>query len=108
MATAKYIQKGQTIDYTPKSNIGYLDVVPFAACIGVAAEAIEAGKTGAVSLVGVYELPAATGLAITTGDAVYWSKSDNVINKTAEGGVPAGLCIADKADAATTVLVKIG
>ena len=108
MATAKYIQRGETIDYTPQNDTAYLEVVPLASCIGVATEAIEKGKTGAVSLVGVYELPAATGLAIDVGDAVYWSKSDSCINKTAASNTPAGIAVAAKAEAGTTVLVKIG
>ena len=49
MATAKYIQRGETIDYTPQNDTAYLEVVPLASCIGVATEAIEKGKTGPIS-----------------------------------------------------------
>ena len=38
---------------------GYMEVVPLAARIGVALEAIAKGATGTVTLTGVFRLPAA-------------------------------------------------
>ena len=108
MATATYVQKGYQIDYTPAEGVAWGQVIPFADCIGVAAETIIAGETGAVSLVGVYEMPAASGVEIKTGEKVYWNKTNSNIDKTAEGGVPAGLCVMDKAASGTVAVIKIG
>jgi predicted RecA/RadA family phage recombinase len=107
MAKAVFVQKGENIDYTAASDIGYMDVVPMASCIGVALEEIASGATGAVSLTGVYELPAATSLTISVGDAVFWNTTNDNIDKD-ESGVPAGIAVADKASAGESVRVKLG
>ncbi len=108
MAKGKYIQKGETIDYTAASAVEYMEVVPMESCIGVAQEPIAAGKTGTVSLAGVYELPAAadlgTGVSISTGDAVFWNTTNENIDKDATG-VPAGIAVTAKSG--TSVRVKL-
>lgn len=50
MATATYVQRGENIDYVAASNTAYMEVVPLAARIGVALEAIAKGETGTVTL----------------------------------------------------------
>lgn len=107
MATATYVQKGSNIDYTAAADIAYMDVVPLAACIGVALTPIAKGEKGAVSLTGVYELPAAASLAIDVGDKVYWNAKNDNIDKT-DTGIPAGIAVAAKTEAGTVVRVKIG
>lgn len=106
MATATYIQKGENIDYTSASAVGYMDVVPLTTRIGVALEPIVAGGTGSLSITGVYELPAAVPLEIAVGEAVYWNTTNNNIDKTA-AMVPAGVAVSGKISAGTTVRVKI-
>lgn len=108
MAKAVFVQKGENIDYTAASNIEYMEIVPLTTRIGVALEAIAAGETGTVSLTGVYEMPAASSLTISVGDAVYWNETNSSIDKTKTGGVPAGVAVAEKAAAGTTVRVLIG
>lgn len=107
MAKAVFVQKGENIDYTAANAIEYMEVVPLAACIGVALEAIEAGATGTVSLTGVYELPAASSLEIDAGDAVFWNTENENIDKTATG-IPAGIAVTAKTAAGTTARVKLG
>ena len=108
MAKAVFVQKGENIDYTATGDIEYMEIVPLVSRVGVALEAIADGKTGTVSLTGVYEMPAATSLAINVGDEVYWDNVNNVINKTKTGNIPAGIAVAEKAAAGTSVLVRIG
>ena len=104
---ADYIQKGENIDFKAAKAVEYMEIVPLGACLGVALEPIAAGETGAVSLTGVYELPAAAGTAIAVGDAVFWNKADSQIDKTATG-IPAGIAVTEKATAGATVQVKLG
>ena len=40
MATATFVQRGENIDYVAAANTAYMEVVPLAARIGVALEAI--------------------------------------------------------------------
>ena len=107
MATATYVQKGENIDYTATAAVAYMEVVPLAACVGVALEPIEKGNTGTLTLTGVYDLPAATSLAIDVGDKVYWNAKNNNIDKT-DTGIPAGIAVAAKTEAGTVARVKIG
>lgn len=109
MATAIFIQKGNVIDYTSAKKADYMEIIPFESRIGIALEAIPAGGgTGSVTLTGVYELPAASSLAIEVGDTVYWNKANNTIDKTAENGILAGMAVSAKTSAGTSVRVRIG
>ncbi len=106
MAIATFLQKGDAIDYIAIANTDYMEVIPFADCIGISASKLNTGDQGTVNLTGVFELPAATNLEIRQGDRVYWNKSNNNIDKTSSG-VPAGIAVASKSSAALTVAVKI-
>lgn len=104
---AKYIQKGNTIDYTAASAIKAGEVVSLATRVGVAAGDIPANAVGALSVEGVFEIDKTASLAISIGDAVYFSTTTNKITKT-NTDVPAGWAVAAAAADATVVRVKIG
>ena len=112
--SAKYWQRGETIDYTPTDDLANGDVVDLATRIGVAGNDIAAGETGAVNVEGVFEMPKATG-AVTLGAAVYWDAEAKNITTVASTGsgetkkdnIPAGYAVADAASADATVLVKL-
>lgn len=107
--SAKYWQRGETIDYTPTGALANGDVVDLATRIGVAGNDIPAGKTGAVHVVGVFEIPKATD-AVKVGQALYWDKAAKKIT-TAEGSssanTPAGWAVAAAGSSDATVLVKL-
>lgn len=107
VVTANHVQKGDIINYTPTGNIAYHEVVPLVSRIGVALTAIPANEAGSLALTDVWELPAATSLAIALGDKVYWNTTNSNIDKT-DTGIPAGFAVTAKATAGTTVQVKIG
>lgn len=104
--TAEHIQKGDVIDYTPAIATAYHEVVPLTSKIGVALEPIAANTAGSVAITGVWEIAAATSLAIAVGDVVYYNATNSNIDKT-NTGVPAGVAVTAKAAAGTTVRVKI-
>ena len=60
-------------------------MVDLATRIGVAGNDIAAGETGAVHVVGVFEIPKATG-AVTLGQALYWDKTAENITTAAGSG----------------------
>lgn len=108
MATATFVQKGDNIDYTASAAVGYMEVVPLTARIGVALEAMDKGDTGTVTLTGVFTLPAATG-ALTVGQEVYWDKTaGNITGTKGDATVFAGYAVEAKAEAGTAVNVRIG
>lgn len=106
MAKGKFIQTGKTIDYINGggADVEYGDVVAISARIGIAAENIAVGATGALNVSGVYELPADNTAAFSIGDEVYWDGAK--LTKTA-GGVVAGWITEPKAQAGAVARVKI-
>lgn len=109
MAKGLYIQEGGSLDYrNAGAAIGYCDVVVLDGRIGIAESDIPAGGLGALSVVGVYELPAETGTAFTLGAALYWDATNGVTTTTATDNTPCGYAAAAKAAAATVAVVKIG
>ncbi len=116
MAKGFYIQEGKTIDFVNngEADIAYCEVVPLTSRVGVAACAIPKGAKGALSISGVYELPADTN-AMTVGQQVHWDIAAGKVVASAgaanEGGdlptVPCGMVVAEKAANTASVLVKI-
>ena len=61
---ARYVQRGDAIDYTPMEDVAAGDVVVLSGkLVGVAKLDIKAGELGALALVGVYEFAKAEGIA---------------------------------------------
>ncbi len=89
---AIYIQKGETLDYTPTDDVAAGSVVPLTSRIGIAAAPIPAGKTGALQMEGVFLLPKLETETFQMGDLLYYDKDADVITATAskEEGEGAG------------------
>ena len=68
---ARYVQKGDAIDYRPAEAVAAGDVVIIADLIGIARLDIEAGTLGSLAVVGVFDVVKADG-AIPSGSTVYW------------------------------------
>lgn len=108
MATATFVQRGENIDYVAAADTAYMEVVPLAARIGVALEAIAKGTTGTVTLTGVFRLPAATG-TLAVGAEVYWdTKAGNIVGAKGDTTVFAGYTTEAKTESGATVAVRIG
>ena len=53
---ARYVQRGDSIDYIPEADVAAGDIVKVGSLVGVAKLDIKAGELGALAVVGVYEL----------------------------------------------------
>ena len=104
--TAKYWQKGEVLDYKASTSVKNGDVVSLGTRIGVAGEDIPQGETGHLHVVGVFEMPKATG-AVTMGAALYYNATDGNITTTSTSNVPVGYAAAPADSADETVLVKL-
>lgn len=109
-----YVQSGNTMTWTNDTGAAVAsgDVVVVGNQIGVASVDIADGDAGELSMSGVYELPKATGAAITAGDAVVWDASAGGFapsSITPATGDVSGACTAwaPAALSATTAMVKI-
>jgi predicted RecA/RadA family phage recombinase len=82
---AKYVQRGHEIDFTPDTDVAAGDVVIIGDLAGIAKLDIKAGTLGALALVGVFDIPKATGegTAIAAGTIVFWDATDKVVTATA-------------------------
>ncbi|MDD5699518.1 MAG: DUF2190 family protein [Victivallaceae bacterium] len=83
--TARYIQRGDSIDFTPEADVAAGDVVIIGDLVGIAKLDIKAGELGALALVGVFDVPKATGesTAIAAGTIVFWDAENSQVTTTA-------------------------
>ena len=111
MATATYIQTGDSIDYTPSSAVSAGDVVVQEDLVGVAKLDIAADVLGALAVAGVFDFPktAGVGEAFAAGMKVYWDVADAVAKTDDETGANKliGKTIAAAGDDDTTVRVRL-
>lgn len=108
MAQAKYVQRGETIDFinNTSANIVAGEIVSLSSRIGIAATAIPVGTKGAINVMGVYDLPALTTEALTVGQPVYYK--DGKVQVTETDAIPAGWIVEPKSQTGTIARVKIG
>jgi predicted RecA/RadA family phage recombinase len=111
MATARFIQNGNSIDYTPGADVSAGDVIVQGDLVGIAKLDIAAGALGALAVTGVFDVTKATGTstAITAGTRLYWDAADGVAKADDESGANKylGKAVAAAADADATVRVRL-
>lgn len=104
---ARYIQRGDSIDYTSTSDIAAGDIIKVGSLVGVAKLDIKAGELGALALVGVYELEG-NGTAIEAGTVVSVDPTTGkVCAEGATGAVKFGHAVQSAAATDATVLVRL-
>ncbi len=113
--SAKFVQNGDTIDYTPVSAVAAGAFVDLGFAVGVAKLPIPAGALGALALVGVYDFDVSalseakavgTALYVDGNGALTWSANDGAQTPTAYTRV--GHLVAAAASGATVVRVRLG
>jgi len=107
MAQAKYVQRGETIDFINNTSADIVagEVVDLSSRIGIAATAIPVGTKGAINVMGVYDLPALATEALTIGQPVYYK--DGKVQATEADAIPAGWIIEPKSQTGTIARLKI-
>lgn len=105
MFDARYIQRGDAIDYTPDKDIEAGEVVFVGPLCGIAKLPVQAGVIGALAIHGVFEFTKGSD-AIAAGTALYWDKSGKAATATANDSY-IGVAIADAPAASGVVRVVI-
>jgi len=114
MATATFIHDGNTIDYTPSVDVAAGAVVVLGDLVGVAQRAIPANPLGTLTLVGVFDLPKATGAGtgIAAGATLFWDAGNQVVTTDSGSGANKRLgnaaAVAGTADATARVRLNTG
>lgn len=106
---ARYVQRGDAIDYTPMADVAAGDVVVLDnKLVGVAKLDIKAGELGALALTGVYEVTKNSGVAFAAGMEVGWNPTDKkAVAVGASGSVKIGHAVALAGAADPTVFVRL-
>ncbi len=106
---ARYVQRGDAIDYTPTADVAAGDVVVLSnKLVGVAKLDIKAGELGALALTGVYEMAKTTDVGFGVGSEVGWSSaSRKAVSAGTSGTVKVGHAVSFANAADQTVLVRL-
>ena len=107
--STKFIQKGDTVDYTPGANVAAGDVVVQGELVGVAKLDIQTGKLGSLAVTGLFDFPKATGAGtgIAAGTRVYWDVAEQVAKADSEAGANKEIGKTVKAAADADALVRV-
>lgn len=98
---------GEVYDYTATAPVVSGDIVAMNDTVGVALTNGAIGEIIAVRVVGVFDLPKATGAAIAQGKKVYLDTATGNVVGTASGNTYAGKAYVAADSAATTVQVVL-
>jgi len=106
---AKFLQEGDSIDYTPSADVNAGDVVVQQDLVGVAKRPIKANTLGALAVTGIFEFPKDTGAGkdIPAGRKVYWDPTPGIVKKGAAGATYLGKAVADAGEDDATVRVRL-
>ena len=102
---ARFVQTGNSIDYTPVSDVAAGDVVFVGDICGVPHADIAAGETGALGVEGVFAFVKKTDDVIAAGAAVYWN--DTTFASDTDSGSDKVIGVAVKAAAAADSTVRV-
>lgn len=105
---ARYIQRGESIDYIPQTDTEAGAVVFLGKLAGIIKLDIPAGELGAVATVGVFNVVKASG-AIAQGAAIYWDADAGKATTTPNAKYLGVAIEAAASDAeAVKVLINVG
>lgn len=110
MATARFVQDGDSVPYTPDSNVSAGDVIVLEDCIRIAKVDITANELGALAMGGVFEVPKIGGSAgeiLVDGQDVYWDESAEVVTDEDSGNKYFGKVVGDPDDDAVLCNVQL-
>lgn len=107
MAQGVWLGDGNSIDYTPGSDMLAGEVVVRVDLIGVLKADTKSGALGSLLTNGVFDFPKTAGgsTAIPAGTILYWDDTNNVVTATAGSNKKIGKCAVAAVDADTTCRV---
>ena len=104
---ARFIHDGKAVDFFPEADVAAGTVIVEGDLVGVTKLDIQAGRLGALHVVGVYDV-AKGDAAISLGSKVYWDQAAKQAVTTATGNKLLGLAVQAATAEDSTVRVRIG
>ena len=107
--SAKFVQAGDILDYTPEAAVAAGAFVNFGFAVGVTKTPIAAGATGAVALTGVYDVEvSAIGENKAVGAALYITSGGELAWTDGSGAnTLVGYVVEAAASGATSVRIRL-
>ena len=90
---AVFVQRGESVDFTPSRDVDAGEVLVFGGLPGVVKTQVKAGALGALALTGVYDVEK-DAVAVSAGDRLFWDEARRLAT-TAQNGVFLGLAAAN-------------
>lgn len=87
---ARYIQRGDSIDFVPSTDLNAGEIVHLGNLIGITKIPIKAGTLGTLAVTGVFDVVKPRDLVFASGNNVYWDPQKSC---TASSGVFLGIAI---------------
>lgn len=103
---ARFVQKGESIDYRPDTPVAAGDVVVQDNLVGIARLDIPAGTLGSLAVVGVFDVEKDSS-AVAAGNAVYWDADAKKATTAKTGNRYLGKAILDADASGETVRVLL-
>ena len=103
---ARFVQKGESIDYRPETSVAAGDVIVQDNLVGVARLDIPAGTLGSLAVVGVFDIEKDSS-AVAAGNAVYWDADAKKATTAKTGNRYLGKAILDADASGETVRVLL-
>ena len=103
---ARFVQKGESIDYRPDTPVAAGDVVVQDNLVGIARLDIPAGTLGSLAVVGVFDIEKDSS-AVVAGNAVYWDADAKKATTATTGNQYLGKAILDADASGETVRVLL-
>ena len=109
MATATYVQRGESLDYTNATDetIPHNTVVAIGTRIGVTGCEIPPGQVGSLHVVGAFRIAKTGSAAIDMGQTVYFDGTGITGTASGDTAIAAGYAAAPATASDTEILVKI-
>ena len=105
---AIYVRPGSTFEFVATTDLARDDLVALPTGVGVAQDAIPAGGTGLVHVVGVFSVPKDPAEAIAAGAVLYLDEDNGRVTGTqGELTRKAGVAAAPGASGASTVDMRL-
>ena len=101
---ARYVQKGDAVDFTPVVDLDAGEIVRLGNLIGITKIPVKAGTRGTLALAGIFDVLKPVGITFSAGSSVFW---DSSLGTAGKSGVLIGIAVQNAAAEAEIVQVLI-
>jgi len=102
---AKYVQRGDSVDFIPSDDLDAGEIVRLGNLIGITRIPVKRGSLGALTLNGIFDIRKPRGLSFPLGSHVFWDSETSSASDS--GGILLGIAVMSAAGDAETVRVLL-